>query len=52
MRLKSELYKDEQLHICDKIINILELDDSGSTTLYELDNNKNKQNALKGAKNE
>jgi 4-hydroxy-3-methylbut-2-enyl diphosphate reductase IspH len=46
MRLKSELYKNEQLHICDQIIKILELDDSNSTTLYELDNNKNKQTKI------
>ena len=43
MRLKSELYKDEQNKICDKLIDILELDDNNSITLYQLDNDKNKQ---------
>ena len=36
-------YKKQQAEILDKIINILELDDENSTTLYELDTNKNKQ---------
>ena len=30
MRLKSELYKNEQLEIMNKIINILELDKNNS----------------------
>jgi hypothetical protein len=46
MRLKSELYKTEQLQLCDKIIEILQLDDSRSTTLYELDTNKDKQKKI------
>jgi len=46
MRLKSELYKTEQLQLCDKIIEILQLDDSRSTTLYELDTNKKKQKKI------
>lgn len=46
MRLKSELYKDEQNEICDKLIDILELDDDNSITLYQLDNDKNKQQKI------
>jgi hypothetical protein len=46
MRLKSELYKKEQEEITDKIINILGLDDKNSTILYNLDNNKDKQNKI------
>ena len=38
MRLKSELYKEEQEEICNKIIKILNLDKKdNSITLYELD---------------
>lgn len=43
MRLKRELYKKEQEEICDKIIEILELPESNTITLYELDNDKDKQ---------
>ena len=43
MKLKSILYKNEQNQICDKIIDILQLDDNKSITLYELDNDKEKQ---------
>jgi hypothetical protein len=46
MRLKSELYKKEQEEICDKIINILELDDKSSFVLYDLDNDEDKQKKL------
>jgi hypothetical protein len=46
MRLKSELYKKEQEEICDKIIDILDLDDKSSFVLYDLDNNKDKQKKL------
>ena len=46
MRLKSELYKKEQEDICNKIIDILDLDDMNSITLYELDTNKEKQQAI------
>jgi len=38
MRLKNELYKNEQIDIMNKIINILQLDENNSITLYELDN--------------
>jgi hypothetical protein len=46
MRLKSELYKQEQKEICDKVIKILKLDNKKSITLYELDNDKDKQKKL------
>jgi hypothetical protein len=46
MRLKSELYKNEQLEIMNKIINILELDKNNSITLYELDNDIIKQQKI------
>lgn len=34
MRLKSKLYEKEQTEIINNIINILELDEKNSTTLY------------------
>ena len=40
MRLKSELYKQEQDDIINKIICILDLENTQSYTLYELDENK------------
>ena len=43
MKLKSILYKKEQGEIVVKIINILELDDVNSIILFNLDNNKIKQ---------
>jgi hypothetical protein len=46
MRLKSELYKKEQEKICDKIIEILELSENNTITLYELDNDKEKQEKI------
>ena len=46
MRLKSELYKNEQLEIMTKIIDILKLDENSSITLYELDNDKTKQEEI------
>ena len=46
MRLKSELYKNKQLDIMNKIINILKLDENNSITLYELDNDINKQEKI------
>lgn len=46
MRLKSELYKKEQEVICDKVINILILDDNNSFILRNLDNDKSKQKEL------
>jgi hypothetical protein len=46
MRKKVELYKKEQDDIIEKLIQLLELDDQMSTTLYELDNNKIKTDAI------
>jgi hypothetical protein len=46
MRLKSELYKNEQFELITKVILILELDNDNSITLYDLDKDKNKQNKL------
>lgn len=46
MRLKSELYKKEQEEICDKIIEILDLSESNTITLYELDIDKEKQEKI------
>lgn len=46
MRLKSELYEKEQNEIIDKVIEILELDDEYSISLYELDRNTEKQNKI------
>ena len=46
MKLKSVLYKKEQGEICDKIISILNLDGDKSITLYELDNDKVKQQLI------
>ena len=39
MRLKTELYQKEQYQIIDTIIDILDLQNKNSYTLYELDNN-------------
>lgn len=46
MKLKSELYEKEQEELSSKIISILELDSENSTTLYELDNNEEKQKQI------
>ena len=46
MRKKTELYKKEQDDIIEKLIQLLGLDDQKSTTLYELDNNKEKTDAI------
>lgn len=46
MRLKSELYKKQQEEIIDKIINILDLKNKNTYTLYELDNNKEIQEKI------
>ena len=46
MRLKSELYKEEQDEIIDKIITILDLEHKSTYTLYELDNNNEIQNKI------
>jgi hypothetical protein len=46
MRLKSELYKKEQEEIVDKIIEILDLENKKSYTLYELDKNEEIQKKI------
>jgi hypothetical protein len=46
MRLKRELYKNEQLEIMNKILSIIELDSNNSITLYELDNDSIKQEKI------
>ena len=46
MRLKSELYKNQQFDIMNKIMNILELDENSSITLYDLDNDILKQQQI------
>lgn len=43
MKLKSELYKKEQKQIIQQIMDILELDENNSITLYELDNDEEKK---------
>lgn len=43
---KNILYHSQQIDIVNKIITILELDNYNSITLYELDNNINKQNQI------
>jgi hypothetical protein len=46
MRLKSELYKKEQDEIIEKIITILDLENTNTYTLYELDKNEEIQNKI------
>ena len=46
MRLKSELYKQEQDDIRNKIISILDLEHKNTYTLYELDQNKEIQEKI------
>ena len=46
MRLKSELYATEQRAICDKVIEILALDEAGSAWLPDLDVDRDKQRRL------
>ena len=46
MNLKSILYRQEQEEIIETIIDILQLDDNKSITLYELDNNIEKQSNI------
>ena len=46
MKLKSILYKKEQDEIINKIIDILVLDNNNSIILYELDNDKIKQDKI------
>ena len=46
MIYKHLLYPDQQKAIKEKILDILDLDSYNSTTLYELDNNTEKQQKL------
>ena len=46
MRLKSELYKQEQDETIDKIISILDLENKNTYTLYELDKNEEIQKRI------
>ena len=46
MRLKSELYKDEQIKLSNKIIDILGLDENNQIILYYLDTDEEKQNKI------
>ena len=46
MRLKSELYKEEQDCMINKIISILDLENKNTYTLYELDHNEDIQKQI------
>lgn len=46
MKLKSILYQNEQYELINKIINILNLDSENSIILYNLDNDKEKQDKI------
>lgn len=46
MRLKSDLYKEEQEEVIEKIISILDLKNKNTYTLYELDKNEEIQNKI------
>ena len=46
MRNKSDLYKEQQYNIVDNLINILNLDEDNGITLYDLDNNEDKQKEI------
>lgn len=46
MRFKSELYKEQQLELSNKIIDILELDEYGCIILYKLDNDNAKTDKI------
>jgi hypothetical protein len=46
MNLKSILYREEQEEIIEKIIDILQLDENDSITLYDLDNDIEKQSKI------
>lgn len=53
MRIKlSEKFKNEREEICNKLIDILSLDDNNCFLLYELDNDIEKQNRILGMKDE
>ena len=46
MKLKKELYSQQQKDLSNKIISILDLEEDGTITLYELDNNEHKQQEI------
>lgn len=46
MNLKSILYREEQEEIIKKIIDIMQLDENYSITLYDLDNDNEKQSKI------
>jgi hypothetical protein len=46
MRLKSELYAQEQREICDRVIEILCLDEQSSVWLADLDSSVDKQRSI------
>ena len=47
MRIKlSEKYKNEREQICEQIIDIINLDETGSFLLSEIDENIDKQNKI------
>jgi hypothetical protein len=46
MRNKSDLYKEQQSYIVDKLIYILSLDKDNGITLYDLDNNEDKKKEI------
>jgi hypothetical protein len=48
MRKKAELYPTQQDDLIEKIIDILDLDEENSITLYELDNDKVKIDKIMG----
>ena len=53
MRVKlSEKFKDEREEICNKLIEILDLDEKKSFLLNDLDNNADKQNAILSMRDE
>jgi hypothetical protein len=46
MRLKTELYGDEQNQIIETLIKILDLDENNSCLLYDIDNDETKINEI------
>ena len=53
MRTKlADKYQKEREELCNKLINILQLDRENSFLLHELDNNIEKQNAIMSMKDE
>ena len=53
MRVKlSEKYKNERENICNKILEILDLDEKNSFLLVDLDNDTEKQKAILDMKDE